>query len=245
MKRALIASALTVTLLAGCASKPPPTTPAQKQLSDFNTPDKGYRVDIYDPLEGFNRGVYVFNARFDEYVFLPLVDGYRYVTPDPLEDRISDFFSNLTEVSTFVNSLLQFNFKHAGRAAHRFFVNSTVGLLGFIDIATMVGVPQEREDFGQTLGVWGAGEGPYLVLPILGPSNLRDTTGIVVDTLATSAAVPEDVADDPAYLAIWNGLRPIDTRKNTAFRYYQTGTPFEYDQIRLLYTQKRRLDIER
>ncbi|MGI9492020.1 MAG: MlaA family lipoprotein [Geminicoccaceae bacterium] len=241
-----IAAVLVLTLsLLGCASTNEPTVPAKRQMSEFKSPPSGHPIDIYDPLEKLNRGTYAFNAVFDEYVFLPLVDAYQFITFDPIEDRISDFFSNLTEISSFANSMLQLNFENAGRAASRFFINSTIGLLGFIDIATLANLPQEREDFGQTLGVWGAGDGPYLVLPILGPSNLRDTTGIVVDALPSALLLPSDVTDDTAYRVAWYGIRPLDVRKNIAFRYYQTGSPFEYELVRLLYTQKRALDIQR
>ena len=240
-------AAITVLALSllGCSTTSEPTVQAKRQLSEFDTPPGGYPIDVADPFERFNRGAYAFNAVFDSYVFLPLVDAYKFVTFDPIEDRISDFFSNLTEISSFMNSMLQLNFDHAGRAASRFFINSTVGLLGLIDIATLADLPQEREDFGQTLGVWGAGNGPFIVLPIFGPSNLRDTAGLVVDAAPSALLLPSDVADDSAYRIGWQGIRPIDVRKNIAFRYYQTGSPFEYEKVRLLYTQKRALDIQR
>lgn len=215
-----------------------------RTLDEFTAPDTRHPIEVYDPFEGFNRGVYLFNAQFDRYVFLPLVDAYRLVTPDFLEQRVTDFFSNLTELSTFVNASLQLNMPHASRSALRFFINSTMGLLGLIDIATPLGYPQEREDFGQTLGVWSVGAGPYLVLPILGPSSLRDSVGSIVDSIPVALVVPPEVSTDPSYSATY-GLRPLDARKNTGFRYYMTGSPFEYEQVRLLYTQKRELDIKR
>ena len=245
MSTRIVAIVTLALLLFGCASTSEPTVQAKRQLSEFDSPPGGYQIDVYDPLESFNRGAYAFNAVFDKYVFLPLVDAYKLVTFDPIEDRISNFFSNLTEVSSFLNSMLQLNFDHAGRAASRFFINSTVGLLGFIDIATLADLPQEREDFGQPLGVWGAGNGPFLVLPILGPSNLRDTAGLIVDAVPSALLLPGDVSDETAYRVGWYGIRPLDVRKNTAFRYYETGSPFEYEQVRLLYTQKRIFDILR
>ena len=245
MRLTLAALLAAFTLLGGCASTKAPEVQAKRQLSEFEAPKGGYAVDVNDPFEGFNRGVYAFNAVFDKYVFLPLVSAYKFVVFDAIEDRVSDFFSNLTEVSSFANSLLQANFDHAGRAASRFFINSTLGLGGFIDMATLADLPQEREDFGQTLGVWGAGNGPFLVLPILGPSNLRDTAGFIVDAIPPALLVPSDVTDATAYGVAMYGIRPIDARKNIAFRYYQTGSPFEYEQVRLLYTQKRLLDILR
>ena len=190
-------------MLAGCAgsssSVEHSAVSAQRDLGEFSQPSGGFPIDIYDPAESFNRGAYAFNAKFDDYVLLPIVDAYKWVMPDFLEDRVSDFLSNLTEIGTFTNSLLQLNFDHAGRAAHRFFVNSTVGLLGFIDIATLTGYPQEREDFGQTLGVWGVGDGPYIVLPVLGPSNLRDAFGLGVDAVQGATFVPDDVTGHLTY----------------------------------------------
>ncbi|MCB9942000.1 MAG: VacJ family lipoprotein [Geminicoccaceae bacterium] len=241
---------LAASFLGGCASTSEVVTGGtapqrpMHSAADYNFRDDG-PADIYDPFESVNRTIYTFNARFDEYVFLPIVYAYEAVMPDPLEDRISDFFSNLSEIPTFANSLLQGNMDHAGRALHRFAINTTVGLLGFVDIASAAGVPQEREDFGQTLGVWGMDNGPYIVLPILGPSNLRDTTGLAVTTLATMTAIPGDTQDTTAYKAANYGLRPVNVRRNIGFRYYNTSSPFEYDLVRLLYTQKRELDIER
>ncbi|MGI9508905.1 MAG: MlaA family lipoprotein [Geminicoccaceae bacterium] len=245
MRRYLVTALAALVLLGGCASKNEPTVGATRQLSEFKTPENGHAIDVNDPFEGFNRGVYAFNAVFDRYVFLPLVNAYQFVVFDPIEDRISDFFSNLTEISSFANSMLQLKFDHAGRAASRFFINTSLGLGGFIDMASLADLPQEREDFGQTLGVWGAGNGPYLVLPILGPSNLRDTTGFIVDAIPPALLVPSDVTDETAYSVAMYGIRPLDARKNTAFRYYGTGSPFEYEQVRLLYTEKRLLDIQR
>lgn len=215
-----------------------------RTLDEFDLGPERHTIDVYDPWERANRGIYLFNAQFDRYVFLPLVNAYRFVTPDFIEERVTNVFSNLTELPTFVNASLQLNAPHMGRSAIRFFINSTVGLLGLIDIATPLGYPQEREDFGQTLGVWGVGAGPYLVLPVLGPSSLRDAVGAVVDSIPASLAVPPEVSRDPSYTATY-GLRPIDARKNTGFRYYMTGSPFEYEQVRLLYTQKRKLDVAR
>ncbi|MEZ5825396.1 MAG: VacJ family lipoprotein [Geminicoccaceae bacterium] len=246
MKSPYTAIAAVTLLLAGCATTDEHayTTPMHT-IDEVEVPAGGFPSDIHDPLESFNRGVYAFNARFDDYVFLPALHVYETVMPDVLEDRVSDFFSNLREIPNFVNSVLQLNLNHAGRAAHRFFVNSTIGLLGFIDIATLTGYPQEAEDFGQTLGVWGAGEGPNIVLPIFGPSNLRDTSGLAVSAIATGMAVPTDVQDTTAYDAAAYGLRPVDVRRNTAFRYYSSSSPFEYELVRLLYTQKRQFDIQR
>lgn len=138
-----------------------------------------------DPLEGINRGIYKFNDVTDKAVFKPVATAYKTVTPTPIRTGFNNFFSNLGSVTSVFNNLLQFKFSNAFSEAGRFVINSTFGLAGFIDVAGMDKIPVHKEDFGQTLGYWGAGSGAYLVLPILGPSSLRDATGLVVDTTTT------------------------------------------------------------
>jgi phospholipid-binding lipoprotein MlaA len=135
-----------------------------------------------DPYEGFNRAIYSFNNGVDTVLFKPLAKGYQFVMPGFAETGVNNFFSNLGEVKSLLNASLQ---GKGGKAFHytgRFLVNSTIGLLGFIDVAQYMGLDKkEGEDFGQTLAAWGAGSGPYLVLPFLGPSTLRDGIGRPVD----------------------------------------------------------------
>lgn len=138
-----------------------------------------------DPLEGMNRGIYKFNDMADKAVIKPVAKTYKTVTPSPLRKGVNNFFSNLGMLTTIVNDLLQLKFAHAFTDTGRFVINSTFGVLGVMDVASMDGIERRREDFGQTLGHWGVGTGPYLVLPFLGASNLRDFAGLVVDT-ATS-----------------------------------------------------------
>ena len=135
-----------------------------------------------DPLESVNRGVYKFNDAIDGAVLKPVAGAYKAVTPSPIRKGISNFFNNLKSLTTVLNDILQFKFAHAFKDAGRFVINSTFGLAGFIDVASMDDIPVHREDFGQTLGHWGVGNGAYLVLPFLGPSTVRDTTGFVIDT---------------------------------------------------------------
>jgi len=218
-----------------------PSFPASRVLDN----DLAYLADdISDPWEGFNRSMYRFNYRFDKYVFLPVVNGYKFITPDFLEQGIHNFFLNLEDITTFYNSILQFNGTKTVQTTGRFLVNTTVGLLGFIDVASKLDIPKHDEDFGQTLGHWGVGNGPYLVLPILGPSNVRDGIGLGVDWAIYTAIQDElDMKDSEEWaLAI---MKAIDTRAHVAFRYYETGTPFEYDWVKLLYTTKRKMDIEK
>jgi len=134
-----------------------------------------------DPLEQFNRGVYVFNDTLDNIVLKPVATGYRTVTPQFVRTGVRNFFSNLDDITVVINSLLQFKIPQALSDTGRFVLNSTVGLLGFIDVATHLGLEKHNEDFGQTLGYWGIGSGPYLVLPFLGPSSFRDGIGRFFD----------------------------------------------------------------
>ena len=158
-------------------------------------------LDVYDPLEPFNRAIYNFNAGFDRYVFLPIVRAYEFVTPDFVENRVSDFFDNINEIPTFANALLQLKPATRPRSATRFMVN-TLFTGGLFDLAPPGGVPQQREDFGQTLGYWGLGAGPYLVIPVLGPSNLRDGTGIVADAAAVVVGDARRWSASLAYKAV-------------------------------------------
>ena len=204
-------------------------------------------TQYYDPIEPVNRYIYRFNARFDRYIFLPTVAGYRYITPDPVENSISNFFNNLREIPTFINSALQLKGKTSLRTAGRFIVNSTVGIAGLFDTASHFGIQHYKEDFGQTLGYWGVPDGPFVVLPILGPSNLRDATGFVTDSAVVNNIdlfKLDDVNHDGERITLLV-MDGIDTRKNTAFRYFETGTPFEYELIRRFYGDYRRLLIEK
>ena len=158
----LFASCLLAIMITGCASQ------ANK-----------------DPLEGINRGIYKFNDVADKAVLKPVATAYKTVTPTPVRTGVNNFFSNLGTLSNVLNNLLQFKFANAFSEAGRFVINSTFGIAGFIDVAGMDKVPVHKEDFGQTLGYWGVGTGAYLVLPIVGPSTLRDATGMVFDFSTT------------------------------------------------------------
>ena len=138
-----------------------------------------------DPLEGMNRGIYKFNDVTDKYAFKPVASAYKAIAPTPVRKGFNNFFNNLGSITTVLNDLLQLKFSNAFTDAGRFIINSTFGIAGFIDVASMDNIPNHKEDFGQTLGHWGVGNGPYLVLPILGASTLRDTGGFVFDTVTT------------------------------------------------------------
>ncbi|QEY61645.1 VacJ family lipoprotein [Metapseudomonas lalkuanensis] len=200
-------------------------------------------LSVYDPYESWNRRVYHFNYRFDEWVFLPVVRGYRYVTPGFVRSGVSNFFSNLGDVPNLLNSALQLKGKRSMEITGRLLLNTTIGVVGLWDPATRMGLPKQTEDFGQTLGYYGVTDGPYLMLPILGPSNLRDTGGLVVDYVADYQInflnVPEVASNHPEITA----LRMVDKRYTTNFRYGQLNTPFEYEKLRYVYTQSRKLQI--
>jgi phospholipid-binding lipoprotein MlaA len=200
-------------------------------------------VEVYDPIEGFNRGAYRFNHYFDKFLFLPIVATYQFIMPDYAEDRVSSFVDNVYEFNNFTNNLLQLKLKKTGITLSRFVINTTVGVAGLWNPATHWGLRRQPEDFGQTLGHYGVGHGPYIVLPIFGPSNLRDTTGLVTDTVAFSVAGPPAWVDDDTTTLVFTAVSAVDKRKRIPFRYYGSGSPFEYEQIRMLYTKKRELDI--
>ncbi len=134
-----------------------------------------------DPLRGLNKGVFAFNKVADKVVLVPVARGYRAVVPKPGRDGVRNVLDNLRSPVIFGNDLLQGKFGRAGKTLARFGINSTVGLAGLIDVAKRNGIEKHNEDMGQTLAQYGVGTGPYLVLPFLGPSNLRDTAGLVMD----------------------------------------------------------------
>lgn len=209
------------------------------------TPGVKYPIDVFDPLEGLNRRVYTFNYYFDKFVWLPAVNAYTFVTPEYVQNRLSNFVDNVFEFTNFTNNLLQGKFARTGVTTARFAINTTIGVLGLWDPATHFGLERHEEDFGQTLGHYGVGPGPYLVLPIFGPSNLRDTTGLVTDTWAFTEVGPAAWVDDKGALLIFTAASAVIERRAETFRYFGTGSPFEYDTVRQLYTAKRELQIAR
>jgi phospholipid-binding lipoprotein MlaA len=245
LRAALLGAALVA--LVGCSTAPivegdapeEPIFSADRVLQA----DVEYASDVYDPWQGFNRRVYVFNYWFDTNILLPVVLGYHKVTPRFMKSGIHNFFTNWLNLNTLLNSVLQFSPGKAGQTTGRLLVNTTIGLLGLLDPATAMGIPQHQEDFGQTLGRWGVGNGPYLVLPLLGPSSVRDGIGAGVDWYVNNWLREEIVAPETWQQIVWTTLFVIDTRYHIKFAYYQTGSPYEYDLVKWLYTSKRRLDI--
>ncbi|MGO4326052.1 VacJ family lipoprotein [Cupriavidus sp. 2TAF22] len=141
----------------------------------------GPQASPNDPIEPFNRVIFTINDKADEYVATPLAKGYRAVTPQPVRTAITNFYSNLADVGNFVNNVLQGKGVDAAETFMRIAVNSTLGIGGLIDIATPAGLSKHAQDFGLTMGVWGIPSGPYLVLPLFGPSSIRDGIGLYVN----------------------------------------------------------------
>ncbi|MDD3528546.1 MAG: VacJ family lipoprotein [Gallionellaceae bacterium] len=141
--------------------------------------------DPHDPIEPFNRGMHSFNETIDRVAMKPLAQGYQAITPSLLQSGVRNVYSNLEDVTVFANSLLQCKLEQASRDFLRVVFNSSFGLFGLIDIATPMGLKKHNEDFGQTLGHWGVGSGPYVVLPFFGPSSFRDGVGLAVDSYTT------------------------------------------------------------
>ena len=164
-----------VMVLGGCATTQSSSSGAEEETSNAHPED---------PWEGFNRRVFAFNDVVDRYTLKPVAQAYAAVTPDPVQTGVGNFFSNLGEVLTAVNSLLQGKPGNAGLSTSRFIINSTVGIGGLLDYATLMEINADKEDFGQTLAVWGWEDSRYLVLPLLGPRTLRDTTGLAADISA-------------------------------------------------------------
>jgi len=216
-----------------CSTKPSPSTNAKKtststdklalekesledEFSDeFDTEEK----EVFDPLENYNRWMTSVNDTFYLQVFNPISKGYAYVIPKPARIGVSNALDNLKFPLRFTNNLLQFKFDSGMKELGRFMINSTVGILGLIDVAQMGGVEPQKEDFGQTLGYYGVGSGFHVVLPFLGPSNLRDAIGLSVDGLVSPLS---------------NGSIPYQIPKNLA---QSVGTSALY------YTNKNSLNL--
>ena len=218
--------------------------PAMHTISELK--DQRF-VEVADPWEGFNRSMYRFNFYFDKYLFLPVVAGYEFVTPTFVQNRVSGFYSNIGEVKNLTNSLLQLKGMESLSTLGRFVTNSTLGLAGMFDPATSFGLEQHQQDFGKTLGYWGADSGPYLVLPLFGPSSVRDAGGLAVDSTITygiySAIDPFGNTGNPVVSdAALSSLGAVDTRHQNKFRYYDSGYPFEYYMVRFIYHEQREIE---
>lgn len=218
----LLLVVLTMGLVAGCATGP--------------------AAHPQDPLEPLNRGVHRFNDALDTAVLKPVATAYQEAVPSPLQTGVSNFFGNLGDLWSAANAALQWRPREAGENLMRFGVNSVLGLAGLLDIATEAGIPRTRTDFGHTLGRWGVPAGPYLVLPILGPSSVRDGTGVLVDMSADPVLGMNDV---PVRNTLTT-LRVVDTRAGLlrATTLLEGAALDPYSFTRDLYLNRRQRQID-
>lgn len=229
-------SILALALVAGCATPPPADD--KEAVAEWE--------QVNDPLEPFNRAVFDFNRAADTYAIKPAAQGYRAVVPKFGRDRVHNVLSNLNSPLIFANDILQGEPDRAVQTLFRAMLNTSFGLLGYADVAAEAGIPAHEEDFGQTLAVWGVGEGPYLMLPIFGPSNPRDTVGLVAEFFAD----PLDI-----YLGNINrewisytraGMSGLDKRESlldTLDEIERTSLDY-YASLRSLYRQHRASEIK-
>lgn len=212
----LLCGLISLTMLGGCASTGNPR----------------------DPVEPFNRGVYQFNDALDKALLKPAAEVYRGVLPQFVRTGVSNFFSNINDVIVALNNLLQGKLIDAVSDVGRIVVNSTAGLLGVLDVATELGLEKHDEDFGQTLGYWGMGDGPYLVLPFFGPKNLRDTVGLIVDYKTD----PITYIDPTRDRNIVQAVRIINRRSELleTSKILETAALDPYEFVRDAYLQRRR-----
>lgn len=218
--------------------------PAMHSIEEFR--DQNF-AEVEDPWEVFNRSMYRFNFYFDKYIFLPVVNSYAFITPTIVQKGISNIYSNLGEVRNLTNSMFQLKGGESLSTLGRFLTNSTLGLGGIFDPASKLGLERHYQDFGKTLGYWGTDSGPYLVLPIIGPSSLRDAGGLAVDSGISYGIYTaiDPFASTGNDFAIASGIKTldfIDARHQQSFRYYESGYPFEYYMVRFLYHEKRRIE---
>lgn len=191
-----------------------------------------------DPIEGFNRAMYGFNDAIDSAIIKPVAQGYDYVMPSPVRTGVTNFFGNIADFFIGVNNLLQGKPQQAAGDIGRVLVNSTVGILGIFDVATHAGLEKHEEDFGQTFGRWGVGDGAYVVLPFYGPRTVRDTAGLVLDVAADPVGHIDHIPTRNTLMA----LRIVDTRADMlpADKVIEEAALDKYAYVRDGYLQRRK-----
>lgn len=193
--RLLIALLFALLVLGGCATSGSRNNAAAED------------EETWDPVEPFNRAMFTFNEKFDDWLLKPVARGYDWLLPTPVKHGVGNFFTNLIQPATAVNNLLQGKPKDSAKDLGRFVINSTVGILGFMDIARDIGLEPREEDWGQTFAVWGIGEGPYFVWPIIGSRSLRETFGWGLDWVSNPVTYTAPVTSWSA-----RSLDVVDTR---------------------------------
>lgn len=201
---------------------------------------------VWDPIEPVNRGIFWFNDQLDIYLLEPVARGYFDYVPRPIRTGVKNFFRNIKSPVYVFSDLVQLKFEQAGIHTARFLINSTIGVLGVMDVARKWGLEHETEDFGIALGYYGVPEGPYLVLPLLGPSNLRDLVGTVVDGFLDPVPYAAATWDDGIYLVV--GLKVVDVvdKRSRLLDAIETGKEGSVDYylfIQSTYHQVRQNDI--
>jgi phospholipid-binding lipoprotein MlaA len=228
----------TLLMLSGCST-------ASVKSSAGNVNGDQNQQSNTDPFEPFNRGVYAFNVDLDNKILIPTANSYRKHVPEPARVAIFNFFSNVAEGRNIIHNILQGKFHNAIDCTARLLVNSTVGLFGLVDIASLSGLPKHKEDLGQTLAVWGFDNGPYLVLPVLGPSTARDAwgiasyffytdpTGYLSDTGARIALLLVDLVDTRSRLlhatTVFEQAAVVDPYVFQRESYFQLRNNMNYD----------------
>ncbi len=197
--------------------------------------------NVRDPVEGFNRAMFAFNDGIDKAIIKPVAQGYEAALPSPVRTGVSNFFGNIDDIFIAANNLLQGKVPEALSDVGRVLINSTVGLLGVIDVASEAGLEKHDEDFGQTFGRWGVGDGAYLVLPLFGPRTLRDTFGLVLDVKADPVSQLSDVSPRNTLTV----TRGIDERARllSTDKIVEEAALDRYSYIRDAYLQRRRSKI--
>lgn len=201
---------------------------------------------ISDPIEPVNRGIFAFNNFLDIVLIEPIAKGYNKFVPDFMRDGIQNFMRNLRAPLVVANNLLQGNVKGAGTATARFIINTTAGIGGLIDVASTQGFEYVPEDFGQTLAVWGFGDGMYIVLPVIGPSSVRDTAGLVGDFMADPVRIYAENTENDWIIYTRGAVEAIDTRSRyiKAVRDLRKNSLDYYAAVRSAYAQKRKSLIQ-
>jgi phospholipid-binding lipoprotein MlaA len=195
-----------------------------------------------DPMESLNRGIFKFNEVVDTILLKPVAQGYRFITTPYIRDRIGGIAQNMGEPVTIANALLQGDIDRTFISFWRFMINSTVGVGGMFDVAQTAGLPYRAEDFGQTLAVWGVGSGPYIVLPIYGPSNGRDFVGLVVDYYTDPFHYMMEDDTDEFYYAAAKGIVKRERLLDPIDDIYASSLD-PYTSFRSIYTQQRDAEI--
>lgn len=220
--------------------------PDLDDLSGSNEGDDDQEPDINDPLEPINRAIFAFNEVFNLAILEPVAKTYNFVTPEFIRERISKFLANIKTPVVLVNDLLQGEFERSMDTGARMVINSTIGVAGFFDVADEMGFKPHSEDFGQTLAVWGVGEGFYLVLPLLGPSNPRDALGkFVVDSFFDPLGIYLDNTGRDEIALSLAGIRGVTTYANIVEELgdlRETSIDF-YGALRSLFRQRRKAEI--